>query len=299
MNGEDSPHAGEPALGLPASSFNTPAVPPVLPAEKPRVARWRWWIHLLLIGSYPLLLGLAAIGPMEREGPALTGGARGVLILSAVELSIFGVIFAVGWFASRATREELLLPWRPGFWVVPLGIGYSIAIRLAAGVAVLALLLVLMITGIVPKNEVEQFTIENRPQVEAVVDIPAMKNDPAYFWLTLTLVSFVVAGLREELWRSGFIAGMRALWPRTFGSRFGQIGAVAIGAVIFGLAHMPMGGLAVVITGILGFCLGVIMVLHRSIWPAVIAHGVFDATTFALLPWIMDFLRDAQKAIGH
>jgi hypothetical protein len=33
------------------------------------------------------------------------------------------------------------------------------------------------------------------------------------------------------------------------------------------------------------------MVLHRSIWPAVIAHGMFDATSMALLPWAMDHLR--------
>jgi hypothetical protein len=32
------------------------------------------------------------------------------------------------------------------------------------------------------------------------------------------------------------------------------------------------------------------MVLHRSIWPAVIAHGMFDATTFALLPWVIEAL---------
>jgi membrane protease YdiL (CAAX protease family) len=236
---------------------------------------------------------------MERDGPALSGGARGVLIISAVELGIFGTVFALGWLASRATREELLLRWRPGFWVVPLGIGYSIAIRLAAGVAVVAIILVMVLTGIVPKDKVEEFTMENRPQVEAVVDVPAIKNDPAYFWLSVTLVSFVVAGLREELWRSGFLAGMRGLWPRQFGSRLGQIGAVCVGAVIFGLAHIPMGALAVVITGILGLFLGLIMVLHRSIWPAVIAHGVFDATTFALLPWAMDFMKDVQKAVGH
>jgi len=36
------------------------------------------------------------------------------------------------------------------------------------------------------------------------------------------------------------------------------------------------------------------MVLHRSIWPAVIAHGAFDATTFALLPFIVDLLPHAH-----
>ncbi len=33
----------------------------------------------------------------------------------------------------------------------------------------------------------------------------------SFFWLTLTLVSFVVAGVREEMWRAGTLAGLRAL----------------------------------------------------------------------------------------
>ena len=42
---------------------------------------------------------------------------------------------------------------------------------------------------------------------------------------------------------------------------------------------------------LLGFGLSVVMVLHRSIWPAVIAHGLFDATSLALLPWAMEAMK--------
>ena len=38
---------------------------------------------------------------------------------------------------------------------------------------------------------------------------------------------------------------------------------------------------------VLGLLLGIIMVVHKSIWPAVIAHGMFDATTFALIPIVL------------
>jgi membrane protease YdiL (CAAX protease family) len=41
---------------------------------------------------------------------------------------------------------------------------------------------------------------------------------------------------------------------------------------------------------LLGFLIGIIMVMHRSIWPAVIAHGLFDATSFAILPFLADRL---------
>jgi membrane protease YdiL (CAAX protease family) len=55
-----------------------------------------------------------------------------------------------------------------------------------------------------------------------------------------------------------------------------------------------MGPLASIMAGILGLGLGAIMVLHRSIWPAVIAHGMFDATTFAFLPLIADLMRHSH-----
>ena len=137
--------------------------------------------------------------------------------------------------------------------------------------------------------------MSNRPNVEAVVDPAVLKNNPLYFWLTVTFVSFVVAGLREELWRSAFLSGMRALWPRYFSSRIGQIAAVAIASVSFGLGHLAQGWVGVGVTALLGFGLGVIMVLHRSIWPAVIAHGAFDATSFALLPLALELLKNLPK----
>jgi len=136
-----------------------------------------------------------------------------------------------------------------------------------------------------------EFANSNSPDVEAIVDVTALRENPVYFWLTVTFVSFVVAGLREELWRSAFLGGMRALWPRCFGSRGGQIAAAAIASVSFGLGHLGMGPLAAGMAALLGLGLGLIMVLHRSIWPAVIAHGMFDATTLALLPWALERMR--------
>ena len=56
--------------------------------------------------------------------------------------------------------------------------------------------------------------------------------------------------------------------------------------MIFGFGHLPMGALAACLTGLLGFGLGLIMVRHQSVWPAVIAHGMFDATSLAILPLV-------------
>ena len=49
------------------------------------------------------------------------------------------MIFGLAWLASHATVDDLLLRWRQGFWVAPLGLGYSIALRLGLGIIGLSL----------------------------------------------------------------------------------------------------------------------------------------------------------------
>ena len=245
----------------------------------------------MLIGSYPLLLGLAGSGRSSAQQPALGRGASALLVICAVELVIFGFFFGLAWLASRASRDDLLWRWRGGIWPIPMGIGYSVAIRVLLGIVLAVVGLVLIATHVMTTESLQTFFKANRPDIEAIVDISALRQNPLYFWLSLTLVSFVVGGLREELWRSAFLAGMRKVWPRYFGSTAGQIGAVAVASEIFGLGHLVQGPLAVCLTALLGFFLGLIIVLHRSIWPAVIAHGMFDATSMALLPWVMETIK--------
>jgi membrane protease YdiL (CAAX protease family) len=79
---------------------------------------------------------------------------------------------------------------------------------------------------------------------------------------------------------------MKALWPEIFGDREGQIAAIIIIAIVFGLGHLAYGALPAAMAVLVGFALGLIMIVHRSIWPAVVAHGFFDATTFALLRFL-------------
>jgi len=200
---------------------------------------------------------------------------------------LFSLVFGLGWLASRASREELFFRWRPGWWVVPLGIAYSVAIRFALFGVVMAVAAILLTTHASTPERLQGFVSTNRPNVEAIVSVSALRSNPTYYWLTVTLASFVVAGLREEIWRAGTFAALHALWPGAFASRGGQYLAVALIAVLFGAMHLPMGPIAAVGAGLIGWLLGVTMILHKSIWPAVIAHGLFDATTMAILPWAM------------
>jgi membrane protease YdiL (CAAX protease family) len=286
------------SVGRNGSGVYIPAMentPPVIAGPKPG-SRWRWAVHLILITSYLLVIAFIGVGRGETHQPALSHTTSGLLRVCGVEALSFGVVLALACWVSRASFNELLLPWRGKFLPVLLGVGYSVALRVAVGIAAALVALVLVATRITSLDSLQNFAQKNRPAVENAVDVSALRDNPAYFWLTLTLVSFVVAGLREELWRSSFLAGMKGVWPRQFGSTLGQVGAVCICAVIFGLGHMSMGILAVCMAGLLGLGLGCIMVFHRSVWPAVLAHGFFDATSMALIPWALELMRHLPKS---
>jgi len=241
----------------------------------------------MLITGYILAVGFLGLGRKGTHTAALSQTVGGLLSVCALELLIFGLIFGLACFSSRATSDDLLLRWQGKIKPVLLGAGYSIALRFALAFLIIVIGIGLIAFRIMTPDSLKNFVSTNRPGVETIIDVTAMRDDPVYFWLTLTLVSFIVAGLREELWRSAFLAGMKALWPQRFGTRAGRVLAVIICAVIFGFGHLAMGSLAVCLAGLLGIGLGLIMIFHDSIWPAVIAHGLFDATSMAILPWVM------------
>jgi len=254
-------------------------------SRKSKGPRWRWWIHFALIGGY-ILPGVVRGLYFVPEHPVLTRSTRGLLIVCGFNLAAFAVVFLLGWLASRATAEELFLPWRAGWWVLPLGIGYSIVLRVILAVIGIITILFLLVTHLVDVDSLQNVALQTRPRIDRLVDFSALQTNRLYYWLALTLVSFVAAGLREELWRAATLTGMQALWPRAFLSPTGEVIAITVIAIGFGAAHLSMGILAAAAATLLGLFFGIILIVHRSIWPAVIAHGFFDATTFALLPLV-------------
>lgn len=266
--------------------FTGPLVPPPLPVTARPMPRWRLWVMLLLVMPYPLVIGLIGASRPDEQGPVLSGSWKNLLVVCGVELAIFGLIMGIACTLSRTTRVDLLLRVRNLRLILPLGIGYSIALRIGLGVVGGIVVGIIMITQGLSPQALEELMKKNGPQVENLVNIQALTEDPVYYWLTLTFVSFIVAGLREELWRAASLSAMSRLWPRKFSNQGGSYAAVVLTSVLFGIGHLPMGWIAVAGTTFLGIALGSIMVYHRSIWPAVIAHGIFDATSFALLPLV-------------
>jgi membrane protease YdiL (CAAX protease family) len=279
--------------------MNSEGIPPVIetngPVEPRNVPRWRWWVHLIILASFPLIIGAMSILSSDKKaGPALPETVSGLLKISVFELGFFAVLFLIAWLFSRADGERLLLKWR-GSWQ-PLAWGFLGSIVLRVAVMIVAMIAMGAWAAIHGMDEKELQKI--KPQSEHIINASALTHDPLYLILTLTLISFVVAGLREELWRSGMLAGFNALFPKSSGNIKKQLGFVCVVAVLFGLGHAIQGVGGVVVTALLGVGLGLLMVWRKSIWEAVIAHGFFDASTFAVLYVIAKYFPEFLKNIG-
>ena len=274
--------------------ISVPAGAPELPSPVSRPV-WRWAVMLLLLASYPLTLGLLAealgrFGIKEASGQTtiLPDTTRGLLQVCVENVGIFALLFAAAWAFGRPSLDELFARWRRSWLTLGLGAAWSVGLRLAVGGILLGVVAVVVVWK--KLSEGTNFSLDElgkfRPKIENVISTGAL-HDPVYLLLVVTLVSFVVAGLREELWRAGMLAAFRRLLPARWQNRWGQAAGITFAAIIFGLGHLPQGLAGVFITGVLGIGLGWVMTLHRSLWVAVLAHGFFDAASFLGL-WALE-----------
>jgi membrane protease YdiL (CAAX protease family) len=266
-----------------------PVIGEVVAEDSPpirKVSRWRWWTHLVVMAALPLVAGVAGILTRGHIGPLIPTAVPGLLTVSVREMGLLAVLFGIAWLFSKVNGRQLLLRWRGGGWPLLWGLIYSIALRAMSMIVALA---AVIIWAAIHRGDRSGFD-KMKPQMDHLVGSAALLDNPVYFVLVLTLISFVVAGLREELWRAAMFAGIEALFPRGFAGLKGKITAVSVVAVIFGLGHTAQGALAILVTTLIGGGLGAIMLWHRSIWEAVIAHGFFDATSFALLYLVAKYL---------
>lgn len=99
---------------------------------------------------------------------------------------------------------------------------------------------------------------------------------PACFDVSLT------AGFCEELLFRGFL-----LW--VLQPLVGLWMAVALSALLFGVAHAYQGTAGIIRTGIAGLAFTAIVLVTRSLWPAIVLHVVVDVMA-GVLAW--PILRD-------
>lgn len=264
----------------PITQFPQLEAPPHLPS-------WRHIMALIFLLGFMVFVALAGSFarnlPKGQSEPMLPATAPQLISLSLLELGMFGVIWGIAWLFSRPSTDELFMRWRGTWENIVLGLGYSLALRFVPVVAVVFLAMFALLNGVKPEDLTE-YIKGFSPTPEKMVSLKALENDPVYRFIMVTWMSFIVAGLREELWRVAVIASFTKWLTPRYSQRHVQIFAVIISSLFFGMAHVIQGPLAIGLTALIGMALGAITLAHRSIWPAVIAHGAFDALSFLLLP---------------
>lgn len=266
-------------------------------AEPPHVSNLPkngYLLALIILGLYPVwtlaLRRNMGSGKTASSEAVLPSDIPSLLLVTSIELAIFAAFCTVAWLLARPRLrgDDLFLRWQGGWKPVAQGVFYSLAIRLGIGLIAFVILtaaaIVLVGSGTMTMEEFPKLVKKLVPSPERMINIKAISEDPLYRLVMATYISFIVAGLREELWRAGMLALGISLLRSPLSPRVATLLAILGSSLIFGLGHLYQGGLAVGITAIIGVILGYIMLYHRSIWPAVIAHGCFDALSFLMLP---------------
>lgn len=278
---------------IPPATHNLPYHPPAqLPREERKIPHWQWVLACLVIGSFPLVSTLVGgIRPISAsDGPALPESTAKLFTFGLLELAIFAVFFGIAWIIAQPNSDQLRLPWRNESQPLKWGLIYFAILRLGpiflAMFVLIAVTGVALLAGIKPEQLSHAMQEYQRQNVhpERMVSSQMLNKNPVYLLTVVTFISFVVAALREELWRTFTLTAADHVLPERWTPRRRMVTALILTSVVFGMGHYAIQGiLGVVITTVLGLLLGFAILHRKSIWPAVIAHGLFDASTFLIL----------------
>jgi membrane protease YdiL (CAAX protease family) len=114
-------------------------------------------------------------------------------------------------------------------------------------------------------------------------------------WQILPLALFV--GFYEEVVFRGFLLGrLHVLFGSERARLRTSVAAVALSSVLFALGHAYQGALGLVQTFVAGASLATLVLLTRSLWPAIVAHAAIDAFGLVAVRMLVPV---AQKAIDQ
>ena len=153
--------------------------------------------------------------------------------------------------ASRSAAELRL--------VVPSGWRLGVALALVLVVAVVTFLPAIRLA-----RSTRPIRIRHANPTAALV-LPHTRAE-----LRLYLVLSISAGLCEELVFRGYL-----LWA--FQPPLGLWGAALLATVLFAFGHAYQGAKGIVSTGVIGGLLALVVLLTRSIYPAMLLHALADA----------------------
>jgi len=209
--------------------------------------RYRYFLDVVILIA--ALFGIEAAAFAVYHPKTEEGGWMFALLVQVFEVAL---VCALIWFRGERLADIGLK--RPQSWPRTMGIGV-----LLAGIFFIAIYL----------SEKAGFHRE----------LSRFNSLQGNVTLTLTMIFYVLvgAGFYEEFMYRGFL--MQTLAMFFGGSRAAWWVALVIQSLLFGASHAYQNPLGMLITGTIGFFLGLLVLLTgRNLWAAIIGHGVFDAS---------------------
>jgi len=214
-------------------------------------SRFRYLIDIIVLIA--VVIGIDAAAGAIYQPRTMEGGYVFALIVQMLEV-------AAAWLLIRLRGETLpdIGLRRPKSWPRTFGIAVAVAAIFFAGI----------------------YLSERAGFHRDLSRFAALQGN---LRLALVGVCYVLigAGFYEEFMFRGFLMQSLAM---LFGqSRVAWGTALVIQAVLFGALHAYQNPLGMLITGTLGALLGLLVILSgRNLWPAIIGHGLFDASRMIL-----------------
>ena len=219
-------------------------------SHRPR--RWRYLIDIIVLVAVTFLLDAA----LSNFIPAPIDWKKGFVFDAIGKMLLFGV----AWGLIRLRGEKLadIGLKGPASWIRTLMIGI--------GLAAIIFVAIYLSEKAGFRRDLSKFK-----EVQGNLEL-------AIFGV---FYAFIGAGFYEEFMFRGFL--MQGLAMLFGAGRGAWMAACVVQGALFGLAHAYQNPLGMVITGTLGILLGLLVLASgRNLWPAIIAHGLFDASRFVL-----------------
>jgi membrane protease YdiL (CAAX protease family) len=228
-----------------------------------------WFPDIATLRSPAAIFGIALVGILLAGNFAITATQDNDLTSGLIALAVLA-FYAVGlplgaWFASRK--------WGSGHFIADLGFRLK-PIDLALGVAgAVTMLITVVVVGLLMRG----FGVPERSNLKDVV--PSHQTLAVFIFLVVQ--AGILAPFTEELLFRGVVL-------RGLSSKLRTVAAIAVQALIFGMAHVSLdGGWGNVGLAIALACVGAELgYLARStgrLGAGMIAHGLFNTTQIVLL----------------
>lgn len=114
------------------------------------------------------------------------------------------------------------------------------------------------------------------------IDLSKVDMPNIVYYLVWIVIGFVLGGLLEEILFRGFLITRISKFLKM--NKSGDIAALLITSLLFGLCHIYQGWSGAISTGLIGLIFGIIfLAFNKNLWYSILTHGFVNLTSLTIL----------------